>query len=272
MLKKLMKHEFRATARIILPLLLAVLLLALLGNVSLRLLQQPAMHWTVRAVCGIMLFLFVVALAALGIASVILMIQRFYKNLLGDEGYLMFTLPVRTSSLIWSKLLVSCIWFAVTFAAVILAIMLLVIQAEDVRAVWELLSEMLRVGFAEKGWLSGIQLLPYILEMCMAGLLMCAQFCLLCYASLAIGGSGAKNKLLNSVLVFFAIQIGLQLLSIPALMLLSKISSVLFEGISFDANTWVHLALLGWCAVNAAICAVAFAVTNHFLKRKLNLA
>ena len=38
------------------------------------------------------------------------MVYRFYKNLMTDEGYLMFTLPVSRSQLIWSKLIVSMAW------------------------------------------------------------------------------------------------------------------------------------------------------------------
>jgi len=37
---------------------------------------------------------------AILVSTVLLMIIRFYKNLLSDEGYLMFTLPVNTHQLI----------------------------------------------------------------------------------------------------------------------------------------------------------------------------
>ena len=42
-------------------------------------------------------------IAAAFVITLILTIQRFYKNLLTDEGYLMFTLPVSTGRLIWSQ-------------------------------------------------------------------------------------------------------------------------------------------------------------------------
>jgi hypothetical protein len=46
--------------------------------------------------------------------TLIVLIQRFYKNLLGDEGYLMFTLPVQSWSHILSKLAVSMLWTVVS--------------------------------------------------------------------------------------------------------------------------------------------------------------
>ena len=42
------------------------------------------------------------------------LIQRFYKNLLRDEGYLMLTLPASVHQQVWSKLIVSSVWFIIT--------------------------------------------------------------------------------------------------------------------------------------------------------------
>ena len=44
------------------------------------------------------------------VATLIVVIQRFYKSLLGDEGYLMFTIPVKAWQNILNKLLVSMLW------------------------------------------------------------------------------------------------------------------------------------------------------------------
>ena len=44
---------------------------------------------------------------ALGAYTCVVTIQRFYKGLLGQEGYLMFTLPVKNWQLVFSKALVS---------------------------------------------------------------------------------------------------------------------------------------------------------------------
>lgn len=52
---------------------------------------------------------------ALGVLTIVVTIQRFRKNLLGDEGYLMFTLPVSTSSLILSKCITALIYAVLSF-------------------------------------------------------------------------------------------------------------------------------------------------------------
>ena len=47
---------------------------------------------------------------AIAVLCFVSTVQRFYKNLLGREGYLMHTLPVTETQLILSKLLTSMVW------------------------------------------------------------------------------------------------------------------------------------------------------------------
>ena len=95
MLTKLLKYEFRATARVMLPLYLILLATALGANLSTRGMGD----------LGTLLVLaFALAILAVFIMSVVIMAQRFRQNLLGDEGYLMNTLPVQSWQLVLSKL------------------------------------------------------------------------------------------------------------------------------------------------------------------------
>ena len=56
------------------------------------------------------------------------MVVRFRNNLMTDEGYLMFTLPVSVHQLLWSKLLVSMLWFIAVFCVDALALVLTVYE------------------------------------------------------------------------------------------------------------------------------------------------
>ena len=100
MLRKLLKHEFRATARIMLPLFGLLVLASVGANLSIRgMLDSDS---TFLSTLGtILIMLFTVAIVAVGIMAFILMINRFYKNLLQDEGYVMMTLPVSIHQQIW---------------------------------------------------------------------------------------------------------------------------------------------------------------------------
>ena len=127
MLRKLMKHEFRATARLMLPLYLAALVLALLSRLGDLATQHIAVSGfnILDLLYGIITVGFAVALIAVPVVAFILMILRFRSNLLADEGYVMFTLPVSTHQLVWSKLLVSLVWFVGAVVVDALAVMVL---------------------------------------------------------------------------------------------------------------------------------------------------
>ena len=112
MLTKLLKHEFRATARIMGPLYLVLLAVALGFNFSARLMDSG--NFVLNMLAALVVMAYVVAITAVFIVAFILMLQRFYKNLLGDEGYIMFTLPASVHQHVWSKLIVSAVWFIAT--------------------------------------------------------------------------------------------------------------------------------------------------------------
>ena len=144
MLRKLLKHEFRATGRIMLPVIGILLATSVAANLSMRyLLDNDA--WFLSMLGILLLTAFGFAIGGVFIVSFILMIQRFYKNLLQDEGYVMLTLPVSIHQHIWSKLIVSSVWFIVTALAVILACC---ITAFDLTVVKEILRGMGEIGRA----------------------------------------------------------------------------------------------------------------------------
>ena len=87
MLGKLIKHEFKATSRIMLPLIIILLALAILANFSMRQVDNSNPNsFTLNTLSAIALILFGVMIMAVFIVSIVLMAQRFRSNLLQDEG------------------------------------------------------------------------------------------------------------------------------------------------------------------------------------------
>ena len=90
MLGKLIKHEFKATAKLLLPLLAAVL--ALMGGFQVIFLVVKLLtgrndsHPLVAVLFALFAVLAAFALLAMLAVIVIVAVQRFYKNLLGDEA------------------------------------------------------------------------------------------------------------------------------------------------------------------------------------------
>ena len=106
MLKNLLKYEFRATARTYGGIYLALLAAAGLIGFSLRGDRAVAQSH----VFEISVTIYSLLVMALVIVTIVTVIQRFTKNLLGREGYLMHTLPVTEAQLVGSKLISSAVW------------------------------------------------------------------------------------------------------------------------------------------------------------------
>ncbi|MBN1892739.1 MAG: hypothetical protein JW780_08160 [Clostridiales bacterium] len=107
MFGKLVKHEFRATRRIIPFVFLVTVLVAVMMTVSVLL--------DLDAVIGLTIFLLILMVVAEVIVTYVLVIWRYYKSMCGNEAYLSFTLPIEPKMLFWSKMLVSFVWIALSY-------------------------------------------------------------------------------------------------------------------------------------------------------------
>lgn len=66
---------------------------------------------------------------AIAVVTFLVVVQRFYKGLLGQEGYLMFTLPVPTWQLTLSKLVGATIMTILSGIVGILSVFILALPA-----------------------------------------------------------------------------------------------------------------------------------------------
>jgi hypothetical protein len=264
MLKKLMKHELRATARGMLPLYLLVLVVTLGTRLFAHLLDFSSSG---QANGLILLFLdlfsiaFVVCLIGIFVATLVLMITRFQKNLLGDEGYGMFTLPVTPHQLVWSKLLVSALWFLGAVLVDVLAIAILSGLSLPDLDLWALFSDLDAEVFAHG--------LAATLEFILLVVLGLFALCLSFYAPMAIGHSFGRHKTLLSVVFYFVIQIIYQ---ITAGTFLFSSSLVDLTTADLSAAASVHATL--WLAIAIVLVygGVLYALTLGMLTKRLNLA
>ena len=106
MLGKLLKYELKATSRVFIPLYIAILVVSIVNGLSLNL--------EILNIQGLATIVLMCLFISLFVITIVVTIQRFNKNLLKDEGYLMFTLPVSSKHLVLSKYLTS-LSFVVAF-------------------------------------------------------------------------------------------------------------------------------------------------------------
>ena len=274
MLGRLIKHEFRATARIMLPVMGALAALALLANFSMRGLADNITDVPILRVFLVLIVVFYgIAIVAAAVMAVVLMVTRFYRNLLKDEGYLMFTLPVSVHELIWAKLIVSLVWFTATGLLICLLITLtgLNLSASNLEMILRELPSRAEIrqmldGLGIRGLLNTL-----ILQGVLGVLLGSVSTCLHFYAAMSLGHMFTKNKVLLSVvfyvLISFAfnfVNMGYGLVSFgpDTEIAISEVK----EGMQFASGLIRHGLLL-----SAVQSAVLYLVTVLGLRRGLNL-
>ena len=269
MLRKLMKYEFRATVRIMGPVYLLLLLLALAANFSAETLSLQS-NTILNLLGGILILAFSIGIMGVCFLTLVMMIRRFQQNLLGDEGYLMFTLPASVSSHVWSKLLISALWFFLTGVVVLLAMFFMAFGLRDLPgfhelvnvwdAFWDLPADMI--------W----KVLAVMLELFLLLFVGCCTACLEIYASLAIGYSLPRHKLACSIGVFFGLQFLTQFLI--GLVMNSWLADRLYSLLARVSTDGPETAILGLLVTILGVMlygAIFYFLTTFFLKKRLNL-
>lgn len=127
MLGKVMKHEMKATWKVLFPLAMVLVGVTLIGMLMMN---MQVFETDMGALVGLaMLLLYIIGLIALSVTAFIFLLVRFYHSMYGAEGYLSHTLPVTTFSLINGKLLVAVFWDAITTILVYVSAFSLIVTA-----------------------------------------------------------------------------------------------------------------------------------------------
>ncbi len=115
MLAKVMKYEFKSSARMQLPLLGVTLGFSVVVGIITLLLPRVFSFGSELAMLGGVLT-FTLIPTVLTLLSGVFIAVRYYQGLVGPEGYLTFTLPVKVSTHIWGRVLVGGTWYAAAIA------------------------------------------------------------------------------------------------------------------------------------------------------------
>ena len=272
MLGKLLKHEFRATARIMWVLYAAILVLSVGMHFAIRYMQGSQTYLTLRILSTIVAAFWVLARIFCVVMTLVLMVQRFHKNLLTDEGYLMFTLPVSVHELVFSKIIVSVVWFLLTGLVVGLGIGLAVLDSEFLQMCGEVIREMIRYFDADAAKLT-LQSAGMLAELLLLVIISAAATMLHFYAAMSLGYGFTGHKALWSVVWFFLISFVLQMIGMTLMMATGdSMFSWLFGSDSLSAVQVWNLSVLGAAAVNLIVAGALYVVTWLNLKKRLNLA
>lgn len=263
MFGKLLKYDFRSMWKQFAFIWPAALVLAVVNRFTLNGLDSSSSVGETTA--GVAMLVYVAILMAMFIVAVIFTIQRFYKGLLGDEGYLMHTLPVKPWQLVASKLICAVVTTAANVAVAILSMLLIIPWSkEDVQEVLQAF----RYLFSH--WnIQATEMTVAVLEFALCTLVSLAVGYLHLYLAMALGHLFNKNRAAMSVAAFIALQV---IVSILGNMLLPPINELISPLVhNFQGLEGFHAAMWFGIAIELAASAVYFAGTNYILHHRLNL-
>ena len=175
---------------------------------------------------------------------------------------------------IWSKLIVSSVWFIVTALAVILSCCItafdLTIIKEILWGMGELFQELrkLQAYYAINGTAILIELIALAFLSLVA---MCLQF----YSALAAGHSLPTHKMAWSVVWYFGLQFAFQIIAFSAIQILDQINffswDIFHLEIHLDAMAGIHIGMAMLIFLTVVHGAIFYGITTFFLKKRLNL-
>lgn len=273
MLKKLIKHEFKATAKIMGLLFGAVLLLSVLTSISLKLPEGNKFFDTIKAV---LIAVYVVVMFGMMFAGILLLIFRFYNNMLKDQGYLTHTLPVKMWQHIVAKMLTYFVWIvaAVVVAAVSLGIFLMGTGVVNFSQIGEVMSE---IGASLEQYPQIITILLWILVL---GIVQIFANILCLFASMSMGQLFGKHRVAGSVASYIGLNyiIGIFtsfIMYLPMNSFEGQINA-LDEATNIPDMIQIFQNMLNGffvitLVVELVLIALYFGITHFMLTRKLNL-
>lgn len=258
MLRKLLKYEFKSTGRTFLPIYGALLITSFLTRLFVFN-KDFSNSFFLSLFQVVISSLFGFLLMAVFILTLVVSLQRFYKNLLGEEGYLSMTLPVRPWQHILCKSLTSLVWYIFSSIAAILAFVILAYEKGMLGDFFKAIVTLIRRGSLNA------QILTACGEFFLFAALGILAFTMMLYASMALGQLSANKRLLTSFGAFLALNFLVQIL-------MGVLGNLAAQWIFPVSDDWaIHVALLLSIALEIFFLAGFFFITNHILSRKLNL-
>ena len=257
MLDKLIKYEFKATGRVFLPLYGVILIVALVhrlfGTNTRGMFEQVNQIGYITTTALVALFI------ALCIMTLVLTVQRFKNNLLGDEGYLMFTLPTTSRKLIMSKFIVALTWVVLSTIVGVVAFLILFIKTNFMKEL------MLLLGEVQVFKREGISILIQGIAFSFIGYI---QLLITIYFSLSIAQLPKlqSHRNLTSIITFILTMISTNWIN-------SFIVRLFISGPS-DMSTvldYMNKSILSSNIVILMISILLFEMTNYILTKHLNL-
>ena len=273
---KLMKYEIKSSMKLMAVIWAALIAASLLFSLSLHVLTDIAVErpgggisfaiGIFEFITGLMYFAVFVALI---VATLVIVIMRFYKGLLGDEGYLMHTLPVKPWQLITSKGIIAALIVMISVLVAFLSILVLA-GVSGLETIPEMFGALGAI------WEEEPRMVLVIVEAIILLVLSVLKSVYQIYAALAIGQLANKHRILLSLGAYIGISMIMSILFLLIVAASDSVGTISWLSVFIANNDSDPFAIsqmaIGIMFVLTAVQLAAFhVVTERILSLKLNL-
>lgn len=268
MLTNLLKYEFKATGRVVLPIASGVLVLNIFTGILSHFIQNTSDRFPLAGLALVLLNLAALASLLVVLAVCFFMeVQQFYR-LLGDRGYLMLALPVQPWQHIAAKVICGTAW---TLFGMVFFALCGTLTADSIGGGFE--SDFSRVTAEDFAiWA--------VLFLIMLALIVGAL--LHTYLACAFAAQFTQQRLLISIAAYFVIGFAGQVAALLTGLFIVMRGYEYFGSFDFstatalfDPNNSLQVILLTMFAVFALLAlvdALLWALTQWLMTKRLNLA
>lgn len=284
MLRKLMKHEFKALGRYFLPMFAFILVLTPLFSIMMRFGFDSDANGIISIMAVLSMTSFIIMLFAMYIAVYIFIILRFYRTTATSEAYLTFTLPAKPSEILCSKLIIAAIYQIITVIITIFSIfstlfIVGILKPVYIRDFFSMVGKVLDM-YPEICNVLRTSLILFLLAMIIGAFAGTLQF----YCSIMLGQLFNNHRILISIGMYIGIYIVMQMVSFIATIpiTLSNIrSSVAVDDSTMiteytvdqfiETMTNMNSSLLVGFAISIVFSIAFYITTVMIMKKKLNV-
>lgn len=273
MVKKLIKYDFQSYLRLLLPVQLILIGIALINRVV-QFFEPPIQDTGAAAdvystVFVSSLVLYIIAILVCIIMTVVVGIIRFYQGLYTNEGYLSHTLPVTPAQHIFAKLLTSVIFCLGSGLAIFLSFIAITVGDVNIE-IFKAFAYLVPRYFVR----FGVDGAFYIPEAIILLFMMILHLFLQLYFCISVGQLVKKKKVLLAFGVYFGIYVIKQILG-TIFSVIVVLDYQWIETISLwiakHKSEFIHIFMCSDIVITAVLALVYFLVSKYIMSRKLNL-
>lgn len=263
MLKKLLKYDLKANAIYMLILSAIFLAITIITRFAMSNIITTSYYssyyssgYNVLNVLSSASFmvLYVISIGAMAIVPFILSFKRFYSNMMGMEGYLSFTLPVKTSTHLFSKIYAALIWMVGSLILIVISFFIVFGSYAD----WSLYDFFYDVFYA-----LNLDQLSIVMMYVIDWAVRLISLVIIMYSAICLGNLAGKRRLLASVGIYIGINIVISIITTIASTILTMATGL------YTTNNFLSLGLS--TLIHAGVCVGGFILCQYIMSKKLNL-